>query len=198
MQYGLSEAFVPWPSATASGKYEAVVTLNAALTHGAYALTLRDNVVDDYGNKLDGNGDGTAGGDYVLNFNVTPSIPVVTDVQGISDTNVVFDIPDSAILDHNAAELVVTFNEPLDPTTVLDYVMEPDPVSGTLVKTYVNWSLIRGGSDFYSKIINVQYGLSEAHQLDSSIPASGKYEAVVTLDGNPFMTRQPSPVGWRL
>ena len=63
----------------ASGKYEAVLTVDAdaatsgnqALTAASYVLTLKDNVTDLSGNKLDGLYDGTAGsGNFTRTFTV--------------------------------------------------------------------------------------------------------------------------------
>ncbi|MBN2021737.1 MAG: trypsin-like serine protease [Pirellulales bacterium] len=62
----------------ATGKYEALVTIDGdpetegiqTLEDGQYVLTIRDNVMDRFGNRLDGNYDGTPGGDYVLTFTV--------------------------------------------------------------------------------------------------------------------------------
>ncbi len=78
VQYGLNEAYVLGLTSTASGKYEAVLTFdtnstapgNQALGSGQYVLTLSDNVKDQFGNKLDGNYDGTANGVFKLAFTV--------------------------------------------------------------------------------------------------------------------------------
>ncbi|MEN6459328.1 MAG: hypothetical protein ABFC63_10400 [Thermoguttaceae bacterium] len=78
VQYGLSEAYVLGLTTTASGKYEAVVTFDSdlvtsgkqALEDGEYELVLSDSVTDLFGNKLDGNYDGTAGTSYSLVFTV--------------------------------------------------------------------------------------------------------------------------------
>ncbi len=69
VQYGLNPA---------TGRYEAVVTVDGnafadgdqALGNGDYALTLSDAVQDIFGNRLDGNFDGTPGGAYTINFSI--------------------------------------------------------------------------------------------------------------------------------
>jgi len=62
----------------ATNKYQAIVTIDGdpdtagvqTLPDGEYRLTIRDNVMDRFGNRLDGNYDGTPGGDYNLTFTV--------------------------------------------------------------------------------------------------------------------------------
>ncbi len=102
-----------------SGRYEAVLTIdtdpttpgNQVLAGGKYVLTLSDNVTDLFGNKLDGNNDGTPGGNYFLTFNVKSSDLTVIELQGVSSAKVSDPIVNLQILNHNVAELVVTFNE---------------------------------------------------------------------------------------
>ena len=58
-------------SASYSG---ATATLSfAALTTGVYRLTVFDTITDTSGNKLDGNGDGLPGGNFVRDFVVVPA-----------------------------------------------------------------------------------------------------------------------------
>ena len=74
--FGLSEAYYRGLAATPSGKYEAVVTFDLdatepglqALDNGRYTLQVRDDVEDLFGNALDGNLDGAAGGDFEHDF----------------------------------------------------------------------------------------------------------------------------------
>ena len=56
----------------ASGKHEAVVSFTAPLTVGDYVLTANgtSTITDLFGNALDGNTDGTPGGDYTRAFRV--------------------------------------------------------------------------------------------------------------------------------
>ncbi len=52
----------------------ATATLSfAALTPGVYRLTVFDTITDTSGNKLDGNGDGLPGGDFIRDFVVVPA-----------------------------------------------------------------------------------------------------------------------------
>jgi hypothetical protein len=64
-------------------KYEAVVTFNKALgsTSHIYKLQALDKIQDVFGNALDGNSDGTPGGNFVLTFsvNVTPGTVISTE-----------------------------------------------------------------------------------------------------------------------
>ena len=54
----------------------------ATLTANSYRLTVRDAITDATGNKLDGDGNGAAGGDWVRDFAVLlPSAPVI---QGVT------------------------------------------------------------------------------------------------------------------
>ena len=78
VQYGLNEAYILGLESQPSNKYEAVLTLdgdlttagNQALAKGSYILTIKDPVQDLFGNNLDGNYDGIAGGNYNLKFTV--------------------------------------------------------------------------------------------------------------------------------
>ena len=54
----------------ATGKYEAVVFFTAPLTAGDYVLTAKSTIIDLFGNAIDGNADGTPGGDYTRAFRV--------------------------------------------------------------------------------------------------------------------------------
>ena len=68
---------------TLSGKYEIKVTFDAdptttaidSLGQGEYVLTMKDRVEDLFGNRLDGNLDGTPGGNFNLNFSVYLGLP---------------------------------------------------------------------------------------------------------------------------
>ncbi len=63
--YGLAVAPVYGVGTTVS-----VVLTDGPMGSGKYRLTVRESVTDVVGNLLDGDGDGAAGGDYVLNFEV--------------------------------------------------------------------------------------------------------------------------------
>jgi hypothetical protein len=68
---------------TLSGKYEIRVTFDAdptttaidSLGQGEYVLTMKDRVEDLFGNRLDGNLDGTPGGNFNLTFSVYLGLP---------------------------------------------------------------------------------------------------------------------------
>jgi parallel beta-helix repeat protein len=70
----------------ASSTETATLSFSPALAVSAdpYQLTVFDNITDSSGTKLDGNGDGTPGGNFVRSFNVVPAslsvagFPVVT------------------------------------------------------------------------------------------------------------------------
>jgi hypothetical protein len=53
-----------------TNRYEALVTFTAALTPGDYVLTARDTLSDFNGRQLDGDANGTDGGDFTRNFRV--------------------------------------------------------------------------------------------------------------------------------
>jgi len=59
----------------ATGKYEAVLTLTAALTEGSYSLmaTAMGSITDLAGNALDGDRNGTPGGELIRDFTVRTS-----------------------------------------------------------------------------------------------------------------------------
>jgi hypothetical protein len=72
---------------------------NQTLVGGRYVLTVKDNVTDLVGTKLDGNHDGAAGGDYTIGFNIkadmttavnsagnASDIQVTSDQTGLTDT----------------------------------------------------------------------------------------------------------------
>src|SRR5205823_6441076 len=56
----------------ATGFYEATLPLSSPLLDGAITLTARQTIQDAYGNALDGDANGTFGGDFVRSFNVVP------------------------------------------------------------------------------------------------------------------------------
>ena len=56
--------------AYAAGTNVKLVVADGPLGAGKYRLTIKDTVTDVVGNKLDGNGDGKAGGDFVREFRV--------------------------------------------------------------------------------------------------------------------------------
>lgn len=77
--YGLIDVTTGSTMGLASVSYSsssktATITLNTPLPVGSdtYQLTVRDSVVDSNGNKLDGNGDGKAGGNFTRSFTVAP------------------------------------------------------------------------------------------------------------------------------
>jgi hypothetical protein len=96
VKYDLNEAYTLGLSSAPSGKYEAVVTLdgnsdtsgNQALLTGAYVLTISENVYDTSKNALDGNMDGTPGGNWVFDFTVNTntsaaaSVPIIVTPPG--------------------------------------------------------------------------------------------------------------------
>ncbi|MCL4179872.1 MAG: tandem-95 repeat protein, partial [Verrucomicrobia bacterium] len=53
-----------------TGTVVSVLVTDGPLGTGKYRMTIRESVTDVVGNWLDGDGDGEAGGDYVLNFEV--------------------------------------------------------------------------------------------------------------------------------
>lgn len=88
VQFGLSKAYEMGLSATPSLKYEAVVTFDGEaiqaglqpLGAGEYTLRIRDRVRDLFGNALDGNWDGTPGGDFQRRFTIVgPTVPGAPD-----------------------------------------------------------------------------------------------------------------------
>jgi uncharacterized repeat protein (TIGR01451 family) len=56
----------------------------ASLTAGVYRLTVSDAITDASGNRLDGNGDGVPGGNFVRDFVVAPALP--TQMFGVAST----------------------------------------------------------------------------------------------------------------
>src|SRR5262249_4193035 len=57
---------------TATQRDEAVLTLSAPLAKGDYVLAASSAIKDSNGNAIDGDRDGTPGGDFVLRFGVKP------------------------------------------------------------------------------------------------------------------------------
>jgi len=78
IDFGLNKAYQFGLESLPSGKYEAVITLDGdpsvagiqSLADGSYVLTIKSSVEDLFGNDLDGNYDGTPGGDYKISFTV--------------------------------------------------------------------------------------------------------------------------------
>ena len=76
----------------ATNRYEAQISFAAALTAGTYQLTARPTIQDGSGNYLDGDQNGTPGGDFVLGFTIANLIPsgpefqVNTTTQGNQQT----------------------------------------------------------------------------------------------------------------
>ena len=78
IQFGRNKAFGLGLMATPSQAFEAVVTLDGdaaaagaqSLAMGSYTLTIRDQVWDLFDNALDGDLDGTAGGNFIRTFRV--------------------------------------------------------------------------------------------------------------------------------
>ena len=78
VQYGLNMAYNLGLAAAPSNKYEAIVTFDGdpaaagiqTLGQGTYVLTIKESVKDIFGNKFDGNYDGTPSLDYSLPFTV--------------------------------------------------------------------------------------------------------------------------------
>ena len=58
----------------------------AVLPAGRYRLTVRDAIVDDSGNHLDGNADGAAGGDFARAFSIVPGPATKLSVSGFPQT----------------------------------------------------------------------------------------------------------------
>ncbi|HBO44495.1 MAG TPA: hypothetical protein DD670_11285, partial [Planctomycetaceae bacterium] len=81
VEFGLNKAYDKGLVTTPSGKFEAVVSFDGdsttagvqALKDGKYILTIKQNITDIFDNPLDGNFDGTPGGDYLLSFTVLTS-----------------------------------------------------------------------------------------------------------------------------
>ena len=73
VQYGLNEAYHLGLAAAPDGKYEAVVTFNQSLSGGYYILSILDAVEDTFGNKLDGDYNGTPGGVFNWTFSIAGS-----------------------------------------------------------------------------------------------------------------------------
>lgn len=63
----------------ARDRYEATLTFAAPLGTGAYTVTLHANVHDLAGNGLDGDGDGSPGGDFTRAFSISGVLPVGTE-----------------------------------------------------------------------------------------------------------------------
>jgi hypothetical protein len=55
---------------SSTNRYEALVTFTAALTPGDYVLTAKDTLTDTNGRQLDGDSNGTDGGDFIRSFRV--------------------------------------------------------------------------------------------------------------------------------
>lgn len=67
---------------SATGKYEAVIAIDGSpLTVGDYVLTALETITDLAGNPLDGNSDGTPGGDFSRSFKVRTPVPVGDEFQ---------------------------------------------------------------------------------------------------------------------
>ena len=100
--------------------------------------------------------------------------PLVTDLQGYQTNDALVPLPNDTFLDtYSITQLVVSFDEPMSAQTVTNTA---------------NWTITMGGSSFYSKVAKVQYGLNEAYNLGPESTPTGQYQAVVTVDGNPFQT----------
>ncbi len=63
---------------TTLNRWEATIPLNFTLQHGEYQLTVRGSLCNATGRQLDGDADGTSGGDYAADVLVETVAPVVT------------------------------------------------------------------------------------------------------------------------
>ena len=59
-----------------TNRYEAVVSLSSPLTGGLYSLTSHSSIQDTFGSALDGDANGTAGGEFTRHFTVAQPIAV--------------------------------------------------------------------------------------------------------------------------
>jgi hypothetical protein len=117
-----------------TGKFEATVVFSSTLTDGSYVLTLKDTVLDAFGNKLDGDYSGTPGVNYTLSFSINsgtsggsggddpvidPNWPTTITIPG-NPTDTTVDIPvnivtagtqnDPAIASNNSGAFVVVWS----------------------------------------------------------------------------------------
>lgn len=63
---------------TSRQRWEATIPLNFTLQHGTYQLTARGSLCNASGRRLDGNADGTAGGDFAADLLIEVVAPSVT------------------------------------------------------------------------------------------------------------------------
>ncbi|MBN2581092.1 MAG: trypsin-like serine protease, partial [Pirellulales bacterium] len=110
--------------------------------------------------------------------------PRIADVlaYAVSGTKgkVVTDVIADTILSRIPSRFIVTFSEPVSTSggdAGLHSVLNTD-----------NWQLIRNEEVLGGAVVRVDYGLNMAHQLGLTSAPSGKYEAVLTVDGDPTQT----------
>ncbi|HYW80343.1 MAG TPA: hypothetical protein VE890_12235, partial [Thermoguttaceae bacterium] len=93
IEFGLSKAYGKGLQDSASQKYEAVITFDGnpsepglqPLEPGTYELTIRDTIEDLFGNRLDGDFDGSPQGNFRRNFVVYSDTPNGPGVPGEPD-----------------------------------------------------------------------------------------------------------------
>ena len=106
-------SYVSFGLNTATGKYEAVVFFTEPLAGGVFVLTAKgtSTITDIFGNALDGDMDGTPGGDFSRTFEVPPAMgdefQVNTFTTGAQRTSA--ESPQSVAMDADG-DLVVTWS----------------------------------------------------------------------------------------
>jgi hypothetical protein len=101
----------------------------------------------------------------------------VTEIDNLSSTtSKLVQVYDNATFTGNVTKIVITFDENLSTTG--------GPGGANSVTNLNNWTLTKDGMVLSSGIYSVKFGLNETYTLGLSSAPSGKYEAVVTLDGD--------------
>jgi len=167
IQFGLDKAYFHngFTLNSRTGKYEAVITFSQPLTSGNYSLVIRDSATDLEGNKLDGDYNGLAGGNFSRTFQVMvpttevdpgdpgdPDGPIPTDPDQKAFVNTEFGNDKPAIASSDDGSYVVVSvhygtpgsptesDDPLNPfdPTAWDPASDPIPRVGNIVMQRFN------------------------------------------------------------
>ena len=103
--------------------------------------------------------------------------PFVTEIDNYSSaTSTLVQVFNNVTLSGNVTKIVITFDESLSTN---------GGAGGThSVTNLSNWTLSQSGMSLTSGVSSVKYGLNQAYTLGLTSSKSGKYEAVITLDGD--------------
>ena len=157
-----------------SGEGATVTLTFAPLKADSYRLTVHDTVTDLHGNKLDGNGDGKAGGDWVDGFvlpnKVLPTVAAVTPVL-------------TGTLSPDVTQISIMFSEPVHfPSDASLFDLRgagPDGLLGTSDDTIVSLDSSDSGTTYYLQFSSLLEGLYRLTAHDVMVDLVGN-----KLDGD--------------